>query len=144
MSLKTIANLKGAEFLKAVNRSRHAVEKLLKTTNAVGIWKTMPTFEGNETEDEKLELIKAQVKRNLSDVLDSLLETNAEETYECIMSLCIFENPAPEPDGESQSEDTPEPDGIDLLMAALDIISDERVLSFFAKLMKSGLLSMGN
>ena len=132
MSLKTIANLKGAEFLKAVNSSRHAVEKLLKTTNAVGIWKTMPTFEGNETEDEKLELIKAQVKRNLSDVLDSLLETNAEETYECIMSLCIFENPAPEPDG------------IDLLMAALDIISDERVLSFFYKLMKSGLFSMGN
>ena len=127
--MKTIATLKGTEFLKAVNNARHAVEKLLKTTDAVRIWKAMPAFDGNETEDEKHEKTKAQVKRNLSNLLDALLETHADETCECIMALCVVEDGAPEPDG------------IDLLMAAVDIISDDRVLSFFSKLVKSGLLT---
>ena len=130
--MRTIATLKGTEFLRAVNNARHAVEKLLKTTNAAGIWKAMPAFEGNETEDEKHEKTKAQVKRNLSNLLDALLETHADATCECIMALCVVEDGAPEPDG------------IDLMMAALDIISDDRVLDFFGKLMKSGLLSTGN
>lgn len=142
--MRTIATLKGTEFLRAVNNARHAVEKLLKTTNAAGIWKAMPAFEGNETEDEKHEKTKAQVKRNLSNLLDALLETHADETLECIKALCVMDKPAHEPDGIDQDEGNTEPDGIDLMMAALDIITDDRILDFFGKLMKSGLLSTGN
>ena len=126
--MKTIANLSGVEFLRAINRTRHAVEKLLSVTGVLNIRKNVPQFTGNETPEEKAEMERAQVKKNLNDMLDSLLETHPEETYECIMALCVRE------------EGEPEPDGIELIMAAFSLISDKRVLDFLSQLGKSGLI----
>ena len=127
--MKTIANLNGVEFLRAINRTRHAVEKLMKVTDVLGIWKKMPTFTGEETEEEKHKIARAQIKKNLNDILDSLLEKHPEETYECIMALCV------------RDEGEPEPDGIELVMAAFNLISDKRVLDFLLQLGKSGLIA---
>ena len=142
--MKTIANLKGSEFLRAINRGRHAVENLMKTTDVMSIWKRMPAQlperaaetasdeEKKEAEQQRTEAVKAQIKRNLNDILDTLLDTHAETAFECIMALCVLEP------GE------PDPDGIELVMAAVDLISDERVLNFFSKLKESGLIDMGS
>lgn len=127
--MKTIANLNGVEFLRAINRTRHAVEKLMKVTDVLGIWKKNPTFKGDETQEEKLEIAREQVKKNLNDILDTLLEKHPEETYECIMALCVRE------------EGEPEPDGIELVMAAFNLISDKRVVDFLLQLGKSGLIA---
>ena len=127
--MKTIANLSGVEFLRAINRTRHAVEKLMKVTDVMGIWKKNPTFKGDETTEEMHEIQRNQIKKNLNDILDSLLEKHPEETYECIMALCVRE------DGE------PEPDGIELVMAAFNLISDKRVVDFLLQLGKSGLIA---
>ena len=126
--MKTIANLNGVEFLRAINRTRHAVEKLLSVTGVLKIRKNVPNFTGNETPEEKAEMERAQVKKNLNDMLDSLLETHPEKTYECILALCVLD------------EGEPEPDGIELLMAAFSLIGDKRVLDFLSQLGKSGLL----
>ena len=126
--MRTIANLTGPEFLRAINRTRHAVEKLLNTTGVLKIRKNVPQFTGNETPEERLELERAQVSKNLNDMLDSLLETHPDATYECIMALCVLD------DGEK------EPDGIELVMAAFNLISDKRVLDFLLQLGKSGLI----
>ena len=126
--MRTIANLNGVEFLRAINRTRHAVEKLMKATNVLNIWKNNPTFTGEETPEERHEKQRNQIKKNLNDILDSLLETHPEETYECIMALCVLD------------EGEPEPDGIALVMAAFNLISDKRVLDFLLQLGKSGLL----
>jgi hypothetical protein len=126
--MRTIANLTGVEFLRAINRSRHAVEKLMAETGIMKIRKNVPNFTGNETPEEKAEMERAQVKKNLNDMLDSLLETHPEETYKCIMALCVRE------------EGEPEPDGIELIMAAFSLIGDKRVLDFLSQLGKSGLL----
>ena len=64
-------------------------------------------------------------------MLDNLLETHPEETYECIMALCV------------RDEGEPEPDGIELVMAAFSLISDKRVLDFLLQLGKSGLFGTG-
>ena len=128
--MKTIANLNGVDFLRAINRTRHAVEKLLSVTGVLKIRKNVPNFTGNETPEEKAEMERAQVKKNLNDMLDALLETYPEETYECIMALCIRE------------EGEPEPDGIELVMAAFSLLGDKRVLDFLSQLGKSGLLGM--
>lgn len=140
--MRTIANLKGAEFLRAINRGRHAVEKLMKTTDVMGIWKRMPAQlperaaetasdeEKKEAEQQRTEAVKAQIKQNLNDILDTLLDTHADAVVECVMALCVLDP------GE------PEPDGIELVMAAVDLVSDERVLNFFSKLKKSGLIDM--
>lgn len=127
--MKTIANLNGVEFLRALNRTRHAVEKLMKATDVLKIWKKNPKFSGKETAEQKHEMQKKQLKQNLSDALDTLLEKHPEATYECIMALCVLE------DGE------PEPDGIELVMAAFSLISDKRVLDFLLQLGKSGLIN---
>ena len=125
--MRTIANLSGPEFLRAINRTRHAVEKLMETTGVLKIRKNVPKFTGNETPEERKEMERAQVKKNLNDMLDNLLETHPEATYECIMALCV------------RDEGEPEPDGIELVMAAFSLISDKRVVDFLLQLGKSGL-----
>ena len=127
--MRTIANLNGVEFLRAINRTRHAVEKLMKVTDVLNIWKKNPAFTGEETPEERHEMAREQVKKNLNDVLDSLLEKHPEETYECIMALCV------------RDEGEPEPDGIELVMAAFSLIADKRVLDFLLQLGKSGLFA---
>jgi hypothetical protein len=125
--MRTIANLTGPEFLRAINRTRHAVEKLMETTGVLKIRKNVPQFTGEETPEERQEMEREQVKKNLNDMLDSLLETHPDATYECIMALCV------------KDEGEPEPDGIELIMAAFSLISDKRVLDFLSQLGKSGL-----
>ncbi len=125
--MRTIASLNGAEFLRAINRTRYAVEKLLNVTGVMKIRKNIPAFTGTETAEERAAMERAQVKKNLNDMLDSLLETYPEETYECIMALCVLD------------EGEPEPDGIELIMAAFSLIGDKRVLDFLSALGKSGL-----
>ena len=127
--MRTIANLNGVEFLRAVNRTRHAVEKLMKVTNVLNIWKKNPTFTGKETPEERHEMAREQMKKNLNDMLDTLLEKHPEETYECIMALCV------------RDEGEPEPDGIEMVMAAFNLISDKRVLDFLLQLGRSGLIA---
>ena len=127
--MRTIANLNGVEFLRAINRTRHAAEKLMKVTDVLNIWKKNPTFTGEETPEQKHEMVREQIKKNLNDILDSLLEKHPEETYECIMALCV------------RDEGEPEPDGIELIMAAFNLISDKRVLDFLLQLGKSGLIA---
>ena len=127
--MRTIANLNGPDFLRAINRTRKAVEKLLSVTGVMKIRKNVPNFTGNETPEERAEMERAQVKQNLNDMLDSLLETHPEETYECIMALCV------------RDEGEPEPDGIELLMSAFNLIADKRVLDFLLQLGRSGLFA---
>lgn len=127
--MRTIANLTGPEFLRAINRTRHAVEKLMQTTEVLKIRKNIPQFTGEETLEERKELERAQASKNLNDMLDRLLETHPEETYECIMALCVLD------------EGEPEPDGIELVMAAFSLISDKRVLDFLLQLGRSGLFA---
>ena len=127
--MRTIANLNGVEFLRAINRTRHAVEKLMKVTDVLNIWKKNPAFKGDETPEQRHEMQRNQIKKNLNDILDTLLEKHPEETFECIMALCV------------RDEGEPEPDGIELVMAAFNLISDKRVVDFLLQLGKSGLIA---
>ena len=127
--MRTIANLNGVEFLRAINRTRHAVEKLMTATDVLKIWKKNPTYTGKETPEERHEMARNQIKKNLNDMLDSLLEEHPEETYACIMAMCV------------RDEGEPEPDGIEMVMAAFNLISDKRVLDFLLQLGKSGLIA---
>ena len=128
--MRTIANLSGVEFLRAINRTRHSVGELMTVTDLMRIWKKMPTFTGNETPEERHKMARKQLFKNLSEILDELLDTHAEETYKCIMAMCILD------------EGEPEPDGIALGMAAFSLIGDKRVLDFLLQLGKSGLIAM--
>ena len=128
--MKTIANLKGAEFFRATYNIIEEVEKFNNATDVMAIWKRKPTFTGEETPEEKHEIMKAQVKKNWRDMLKSALHTNAEATYAFVMCLFVMD------------DEENEPDGMDMLMGAFDLIADERVIAFFTKLLNSGLLGI--
>lgn len=128
--MKTIASLSGTAFLRAVNCTRHAVETLMTVAGIPEIRKQMPAFTGKETEEERRELIRAQTKKNLNDMLDALLEDYPEATCAFLREMCILE------------EGEPEPDGLELLLTAMSLIADERVLDFFSQLVRSGLFRM--
>ncbi len=128
--MRTIANLKGAEFFRATYNIVEEVEKFNNTTGLMAIWKKRPTYTGNETEEEKFAIMREQVKKNWREMLKSALHTNAEATYSFVMCLFVLE------------DDESEPEGIDMFYHALDLITDERVITFFTKLLKSGLLDI--
>lgn len=117
--MQTIATLEGVEFLRASNRIRHAVEDLMKKTQVLELRKNMPVLTGEETPEERQEKIAEQSRKNISDMLDRLLEEYPEETYRLIKA-CIV--------------DVENPDGMDMLLAVTELLSSQKVIDFFVSL----------
>lgn len=135
--MKTLATCKPSEFLKQTNLIRKSVEKWLTDTDIINIRKRMPILEvapANADDDEK-EMILAsnkkkrdeQVKKNLSAILDAIMEDHPDETLE-ILALCCFIDP----------ENADEYPVRDYLLAINELLSDEAVIGFFGSLARLG------
>lgn len=119
--MKTIASLKGADFLRACNKVRYAAQEALAETQVLEIRKRMPILNDKMTEEERNAAFEKQSKKNISDMIDRLLEEKPEETYKFLQAVIIRE-------GDEEL------DGIDLLSAALELVSDPKVISFLSRL----------
>lgn len=128
--MRTICDLKGPDFLRYVNRARHAVQDLLRDTEVLEIRKHKPDFTGNETEEERRAMLDVQAGKNLSGMLDRLCEEKPNETYKVLRLFII-------PDEDE------EPDGIDILSAGMQLVSDKRVVDFFTSLARLEQTSTG-
>lgn len=124
--MKTIASLSGVDFLRRCNQIRHKAADLINRTGILEIRKHMPTIDDNANSDERKEAYRKQSLKNISDMLDALLDTHPEETYELLKLLCVFD------DGEG------EPNGIDILSVAFEIISSKKVLDFLSLMGRLG------
>lgn len=122
--MKTIADLKGAEFLRACNRVRHTVGDLLSKSEVISITKEQPALTGNESAEEREQALTKHGKDKVNRILDLLLDQYAEETNEALMEMCVVEP------GEDVT-------GLDMAMAALEIITQPKMIDFFTRLMKS-------
>ena len=129
--MKTIANCTAVEFIRQANKIRHEISKYLDVTKIMSIRKNAPDIKESDTPEEKERKLREQSKKNLSDILDKCLDEYAEETIEILALACFKE--------KSEAKDMPVEE---LLDVAFDIIGSERVISFFSKLTKSGLISM--
>ena len=125
--MKNLANCKPSEFLVQTNKIRKSVEKWLKLTDLQGIRKRIPPVkEGQSAEDRQKEL-QAQAQKNLSAMLDSIMEKHPEETLELLALLCLVE-----------------PEHVDdypigfYLENFTELIQDQAVISFFISLVKLG------
>ena len=125
-----MANCTTAEFLRQSNKIRHAIAEYLDYTKILDIRKNKPVFKDGMTEDEKKAAIKAQARKNISDMLDCALEDNAEATVRILALLCFIE------DADEAAQLEP--------FEVLDVIMSERVLNFFTRLMQSGLIDMAD
>ena len=131
--MKTIAKLDGPAFLRRCNKIRHEAYALVKDTGVMRIRERMPEFTGKETKEEREAMLNEQAKKNVSDMLDALLDEHAEQTVEVLKIMCVPED----------GEDINAMDGIDIATAGLEIISAPKVMDFFVSLVRSGLITTG-
>ncbi len=128
--IKTLANCTLKEFLKQVNKIRHEVEDLFTVANIKEIRKNIPTFTGEETEEEKAEIIRQQGRKNISDILDNCLEKNVDKTVKVIGLMC-FKN-------EKEAENMEVSEFYDVVF---ELLGSKRVIDFFIKSANSGLIN---
>ena len=127
--IKTLANCTVKEFLKQANRIRHEVEDLFRVANIKEIRKNIPTFTGEETEEEKAEIIRQQGRKNISDILDNCLEKNVDKTVRVIGLMCFKD--------EKEAENMEVSEFYDVVF---ELLGSKRVIDFFIKLANSELI----
>lgn len=131
-NIKTIANCTLAEFLMQSNKIRKELSSYLKKTKVLDIRKIMPDVSDCKTDEEKAAKYQAQSKENTSNMLDAMLEENADDTVKILGLLCFKE-------GDEVNELNP----VDVIGVVLEVLSSKRVLDFFTSLMQSGLIDTG-
>lgn len=141
--MKNLANCTSIEFLVQCNKIRKQVETWLKDTKILEIRKNtcalLPVSDDMnaekkasiEAENEKR--VRAQARKNISDMLDAALEENAEKTFELLALMCFL---------TPEEAKTTKP--FELLNCFAEMINDKDVLGFFSSLMKSGLIDTLN
>ena len=132
---KNLATCKPSEFLVQANRIRKHAEKWMKVTDIIEIRKQMPTLiniPANATQEQVDEikkqndrLVQEQAGKNISLILDSIMEEHAQETLEMLALLCFVE-PS---DVDNHS--------VAFYLANLaDVLNDKDVISFFTSLVQ--------
>lgn len=135
--LKTLATCKPSEFLRQTNRIKKAVEKWLTDTDIMNIRKRIPTPEAvpiEATVEERAAIfernkraVQEQSKKNVSAMLDAILDEHPEETLE-VLALCCFVEP-------ENADDHP----VSEYLAAINtLINDKAVIDFFTSLVLLG------
>lgn len=146
---KNLANCNAVELLMQTNKIRKAVEKWLADTNILDIRKNLPQrpkikplqypdgiseeekekmFEEYESEKQKLleghqKVAREQVKKNLTNSLDSALDQYPMETLEILGLICFIDK-----------EDLDKVNGAKLLRVATDTLTNDEVIRFFTSL----------
>ena len=131
---------KPSEFLRQTSRIRKSAEKWLTDTDILNIRKNVPKLEVIDPSWDKEERQRAfeenkhrtaeQSRKNLSAMLDAILDEHPDETLELLALLCFIE-----PD---KADDYPISEYIG---AISEMLSNEAVIGFFTSLARLGLTS---
>lgn len=121
--MKNLSNCKPTEFFAQTVKIRKYAENWLNITELFSIRKTTPVFTENMTDEEKKRAMAEQAKANLWRMFDKVFEENAELTIGLLALLCFIE-----------PEDADNHEVGEYLESISELISDERVLSFFTSL----------
>lgn len=140
--MKNLANCKPSEFLAQTYKIKKSVQEWIDLTNVMEIRKTKPQnlvkIEGLSGDErtkaiaENKRMVQEQAKQNLWDILDKMLNDNAEKTLE-VLALCCFVDPD-KVDEHPMSE---------YLESIGELISDQGVISFFTSLAQLGQTNFG-
>lgn len=133
--MKNLANCTPSEFLKQTNLIKKSVEKWLKATDIMEIRKRMPsgmpevtadmsTSEKQKVIEKRQKMLREQSNKNLSAILDAMLEEHPQETLE-VLALCCFVEPEKVDDNPMSY----------YLRSVYEMIDDDAVKDFFTLLM---------
>lgn len=123
--MKNLANCKPSEFLVQTNKIRKSAANWLTMTDIMNIRKVQPLLRDDMTKEERKKALEDQAKKNLSNMLDSILESHPKETLD-LLALCCFVDP-------ENVDDYPVSE---YLMSFTELMNDEAVLGFFTSLMR--------
>lgn len=123
--MKTLANCKPSEFLIQTNKIRKSVFSWLTLTDILNIRKRRPQIDPSASKEEKNKVTSEQIKRNLNDMLDAILDKHPMETLELMALLCFID--------PMEADDHPMSD---YLNAVSEMLGDEAVMNFFVSLVK--------
>lgn len=135
--MNNLANCKPTEFLKQTNKIRKAVDRWLTATDIINIRKRLPqltTVTEDMTPERKAEVIvenkkrsEEQLRKNMMDMFESILEAHPDETLELLGLLCFVE-----------PEDIDKHTVTEYIENFTELISNEAVISFFISLARWG------
>ena len=132
--MKNLANCKPSEFLVQTNKIRKSVAKWLTVTEIGEIRKRVPKYDDSMSAKERVKAKNEQMNKNLSAILDAILEMHPAETLELMALMCFIE---PE-----KADDYP----MSVYLQSIgELLADESVLSFFtslASLANNGTLTL--
>ena len=111
------------------NKIRHKAADFYNIIGIADIRKTMPTLTGKETPEEAEKKRIEQGKKNISAIIDKCIDANIDATIEIIGLMC-FKTP----------EEAENMDATEFIDVVFEIIGSERVMNFFTKMVKSGLI----
>lgn len=131
--MKTLANCNPVDFLRQTNKIRHAVSGWLNDTGVLEIRKRQPVLTGKEKPEELERKQREQAKKNINDMLDSMLENHAQKTAE-VLGLMCFVDP----------EEVEDAKGFDFLLPAMELLSSKPVIDFLLSYLKLEQMSTGD
>lgn len=120
---KNLANCKPSEFLRQTNKIRKSVERWLTATDIMNLRQKIPELPENATAEERQKATAEQMRKNLSAILDSVLDEHPDETLELLGLLCFVE-----------PKDVDKYPVDEYLRNFAEIIGNDAVLSFFTSL----------
>lgn len=124
---KTLATCKPSEFLRQTNRIRKSVEHWLTVTDIKNLRKRTPVLGVDASAEERENAVAEQMKKNMSAMLDSIMDDHPDETLELLALLCFIE-----PENVDDYPIT------EYLMAFTEILSNSTVINFFTSLVQLG------
>jgi hypothetical protein len=139
--MKNLANCKPSEFLKQTSRIRKATEKWLDYTGILDIRKNLPEYEAITADMSEEEIATAQkenakrrdeqICKNLSAMLDAIMDEHPEETLELLALLCFVE-----------PKDVDDHEISEYLEAITDMVTNKAALGFFTSLAQLGQMNI--
>ena len=139
--MKNLANCKPSEFMKQTNRIRKATEKWLGNTKILEIRKNLPEIELpplDASAEEKARIMaendkkrEEQVRKNLSKMLDAIMDDYPQETLDLMALLCFVE-----------PENVDDHEMSEYIEAITEMLSNKAVLGFFTSLARVGQMNI--
>ena len=121
--MKNLANCKPTEFLRQANKIRKYVASWLKATEIMEIRKKLPELPEGASSEEKKNALRKQASENFAAILDSVMDTHADETLILLGMLCFVE-----------PEDIDNHPVRDYIGAFSELLNCEEVIDFFISL----------
>lgn len=131
--MKTLANCTLKEFLQQINKIKKKAAAFYNVVGIGDIRRTLPVFKGDETPEQRKEMIRKQGMKNISAIIDKCIDENIDATVELIGLMCF-----------KTADEAAEMEVSEFLDVVLETVGSQRCIDFFTKLVNSGLISTGD